>query len=415
MMGQEYSMFKKEFIKKMKESLGMRPAHLKKNTNIDTCERISGAKEIDYQELENRLKQISEKYKATGLTAAVVRNSRVEWSASFGYADMENGIAANRDTTYRVASISKAVTSMIVMTLWDKGIVDIDKDICEFLGFTVKNPYFPGTPITLRSLMTHTSSISDTGTYLQAVESGKGYPPLEDMLTPGRIGYSAKNFYRYEPGGLNYNYSNFGFGIIAAIIESVTGKRFNDYAREAVFGPLGLNASFLPNYISGPENIANIYRDGALSFSKATALKGEDRISKFPIGKLYLLAQGNLYISAVDLAGLMTVLMEGGVYEGKRILSKEAVDMINKAYSVKSGHGSKMRGLGIEITDSLVPGRQLRGHQGRAYGATNEMFYDITDKTGVVYLSNGSKYKKAFNGYAAIGSRIINAVYDEMK
>ena len=73
-----------------------------------------------------------------------------------------------------------------------------------------------------------------------------------------------------------------------------------------------------------------------------------------------------------------------------------------------------MNGLGLEITDNLFSGRRLRGHQGRAYGATNEMFYDITDKTGVVYLSNGSKYKKASNGYAAIGSEIINAVYDEI-
>lgn len=403
------------FITRMKESLSICPTYSQEDTDIDEGEQAAEIKNINYQRIENRLKQISEKYEATGLTVAVVRNGEVEWTTSLGYSDREEGIAANSDTTYRIASISKTITSMIVMTLWDKGIVDIDRDISSFLGFTVRNPYYPDIPITLENLMTHTSSISDKGTYLKAVESGRGYPPLADMLTPGSPAYDAKNFYRYKPGRLNYNYSNFGFGIIAAIVESVTGKRFSDYAMEAIFEPLQMDASFLPNHISCQEKVANIYRDGVLSFSKSTAFDGEKRISKFPMGQLYLLAQGNLYISAVDLARLMIVLMEDGVCEEKRILSKEAVDMMNKVRYIKHGWNKKMNGLGLEITDTLVGGRRLIGHQGRAYGATNEMFYDITDKTGVVYLSNGSKYKKAFNGYAAIGSDIINAVYDEMK
>lgn len=388
--------------------------HICKNTGADSTEKVRASKELDYKRLEERIKQISEKYKAAGLTVVVVRNGRIEWTTSFGCADRENKIAAGCDTTYRVASISKTVTAMIVMKLWDKGIVDIDKDVSSYLGFTVRNPHYPDMPITLENLMTHTSGISDRGTYLDAVESGRGYPPLEDILTPGRISYSAENFYRYKPGS-NYNYSNFEYGIIAAIVECVTGKRFYDYARDAIFGPLQLNAGFLPNWISGREKIANIYRNGVLSFSRETALSGIDRISKFPIGRLYLLAQGNLYISAVDLAKLMIVLMEDGTFEGKRILSVEAVDMINKVRTFRCNHHIKMNGLGIDITDKLAAGRLLRGHQGRAYGATNEMFYDITDKTGVVYLSNGSKYTKALNGYAAIGSGIINAVYDEMK
>lgn len=340
-------MFKKGFITRVKESLGIRPAPPRKNIGIDAGAKNRRTKKINYKRLEARIKKISGKYKAAGLTVAVVRDGKIEWTTSLGYADRENGIAAGKDTTYRVASISKTVTSMIVMTLWDKGIVDLNCDISKFLGVTVRNPHYPDVPITLEHLLTHTSSISDNGTYLEAVESGKGYPPLADMLTPRRSAYSEKNFYRYEPGS-NYNYSNFGFGIIAAIVESVIGKRFNDYAREAIFAPLNLDASFLPNDISKPEKVANVYRDGALSFSKATAFNGIDRISKFPIGRLYLLAQGNLYISAVDLAKLMTVLMEGGICGGKRILSREAVDMINKVRSVKYGHHDKLAGLGLE-------------------------------------------------------------------
>ncbi|KPU46284.1 putative penicillin-binding protein PbpX [Oxobacter pfennigii] len=390
---------------------------IKKFLGLNKSRNISGqepAKDIDYKRLEDRIKKISEKYKAAGISVAAVRNGVIDWTASLGYADKENKIAVTSATAFRVASISKVVTSMLVMSLWDKGIINLNEDISTYLGFKVKNPYYPDEPITLENIMTHTSSISDKGTYLAAVESGKGYPPLKEMLILEGAAYNMKNFYKYKPGSMNYNYSNFGYGIIAAIIESVTGKRFNDYAREAIFNPLNMNASYLPNYIEGAGNVANIYRDGALSFSKDIALKGEERVSKFLLGQLYLLAQGNLYISAPDMAKLMIVLMSDGGYEGARILSKEAVDVINKERTVALRGHNKMRGLGLHITHSLVKGRTLRGHQGRAYGATNEMFYDLEDKTGVVYLSNGSKYTKAFNGFAAIGSEIINAVYDEI-
>lgn len=403
------------FVTKVKESLGIWPAYSPRNKGVDAGEMVSGNRDIHYQRLEATLKKISERYKASGVTVAVVKNSAVEWTTSFGYADKEKGIAAKADTAYRIASVSKTAASMMVMTLWDKGIIELDKDISSYLGFTVRNPYHPDIPVTLKNLLSHTSSISDIGTYLKAVEAGTGFPALEDMLTPGRPAYDPKNFYKYEPGSPNFNYSNFGYGIIAAIVESVTGKRFSDYAREALFEPLNLDASFLPNYIKDQDRVASIYRNGSLSFSRENAFKGEERISKFPVGRLYLLAQGNLYISAVDLAKLMIVLMEGGICEGKRILSKEAVDMMSEVHFSRNNGFIRMYGLGLEITDRLVAGRRLRGHQGRAYGATNEMFCDIADKTGVVFLSNGSKDKKDFNGYAAIGSGIVNAVYDEMR
>jgi hypothetical protein len=111
----------------------------------------------------------------------------------------------------------------------------------------------------------------------------------------------------------------------------------------------------------------------------------------------------------------MILLMGDGTYGGVRILSKQAVDMINTVQWKGSSGMNKMRGLGLHITDDMVSGRTLRGHQGRAYGATAEMFYDVKDMTGVVYLSNGSKDVKAPNGFTAIGSEIVNEVYKNIK
>lgn len=382
------------------------------NRDEGTKTHIMNGRKPDYLKLNDRIQQISKKYKAIGLSLAVVRDGKIEWTISYGYSDKEMGIAANTQTVYRIASISKTVTAMALMTLYDKGLVELDSDISSYLEFQVVNPYFPDKHITLRSLLTHTSSISDYGTYIKAVESGKDFPLLTDMLITGRQAFSMKNFYHYDPESKNFAYSNFGYGIIAAVIESITGKRFSDYVRECLFEPLQLDASFLPSDISDSGKIANIYRGNELSFSRAKAMEGKERISRLPIGQLYILAPGNLYISADDLAKLMIVLMKSVTHEERSILSSEAVDMMNKTQSIKSSDANEMRGLGLHITDSLVKGRCLRGHQGRAYGATSEMFYDISDKTGVVYLSNGSKDVKARNGFTVIGSEIVNAVYD---
>lgn len=200
---------------------------------------------------------------------------------------------------------------------------------------------------------------------------------------------------------------------MGAIVESTTGKRFNDYAKEALFEPMNLDAGFLINDISNIEKVTNLYMGGRLNHSRTQALKEKNKSYSLPIGNNYRVANGNLYISAKDLAKLMAVLMNDGMYEDKRILSKDAVDLMEKIHWSGQSGFHKLQGLNLHITDDLVKGRRLYGHQGRAYGVTAEMFYDPEDRTGVVYISNGSVDVKAPNGFTSIGSDVINAVYEE--
>ena len=85
-------------------------------------------------------------------TVVLSRKGQVFLTWSFGGAD--------EDTCFRIASITKWVTAIGLMTLYDEGKLDLDKDISTYLGFTVRNPAYPNTPITARMLMTHTSSLS---------------------------------------------------------------------------------------------------------------------------------------------------------------------------------------------------------------------------------------------------------------
>ena len=99
--------------------------------------------------------------KTPGIAAAVVRGNQVVWSAGAGWADIERGIPTTRDTVFQLASVSKTVTCAGIMTLVEDGVLDLDADVNRYLPFKVQVPAVPGVPITMRALLTHTSAIRD--------------------------------------------------------------------------------------------------------------------------------------------------------------------------------------------------------------------------------------------------------------
>lgn len=139
-------------------------------------------KKPDFNRLNNKVEAIAKKYRAVGTSVVVVKNGKIVWTKNRGMADKEKKLAVTDETVYRIASISKTISNMAIMTLYDKGLVKLDGDIGGYLGFRVRNPSYPNTPITLQSILTHTSSISDYGTYSSILGTGKGYPPLRVCL-----------------------------------------------------------------------------------------------------------------------------------------------------------------------------------------------------------------------------------------
>ncbi len=142
---------------------------------------------------------------------------------------------AQKDSLWRAASSSKALAAVGVMKLVERGQLDLDVDVNQYLK-TWKVPATQSKPITLRHLLTHTSGLDDpfVGSGFLAV-SGEQKPLSTVMQTwlPARL---------YEPGEVRL-YSNFGYGLIGAVIEQVTGERYEDFMRSEVLEPLGMNHS----------------------------------------------------------------------------------------------------------------------------------------------------------------------------
>lgn len=353
--------------------------------------------------------------KIVGLSAAFVKGGEVVWSGGYGWADLERGRPAEPDTIYRIASVSKPITATALMQLWERGMFDLDDDIGDYLGYPVRNPRYPDDKITFRMLLTHTSSILDQGGYEAALRAPQP-PLLRDLLAPGGRAYTPATWGDYRPGS-RFNYSNFGAGIIGALVEVLSGERFNEYAKNHIFRPLGMDAGYELADIERLEKLAVIYRPAgdARFFPSADLLReGEapQRRPLLPLGNYYIGPAGSVRASVLDLAKFMISHMSGGEYRGVRILRRKTADLMHQLHWYGFGLGGMFRKMGLffHITDAFA-GRLLRGHPGEAYGLVGDMYFDRQEATGVILMVNGGYYSTLVSGFTDIEEEALNKVY----
>lgn len=343
--------------------------------------------------LNDAIKAAADKYGADAVQAAVISDGKVSAAGQYGWA-VKNSTPLAQDTKIRIASLSKTVVGMVTFRLVDEGKLSLDCDISDYLGFTVKNPYYPDEAITLRTLLSHTSSIVD----LTAPSS------LSELKTT----LSYKSSYRnVKPGSKSaYLYNNFGFDLIGAICETVTDDSLSDLAQAYFFDPMGIDASWIASDLP-KEKLANIYRDGGeIGLSIDTQLKNKDATAPAQVMRLYA---GGLYISAVDYAKLLTLFMNDGCYGGARYLSSESVEAMKTAQIARNSYSDQC--MPVMRCDGLYWQDSLYYHTGSAYGVYALYTFDDTTGTGVVVITTGAR--KAYDAYGmyAICGDISGKVY----
>jgi CubicO group peptidase (beta-lactamase class C family) len=134
-------------------------------------------------------------------------------------------------TPVRVASISKVAVALALHRLADRGLLRLDADVSDALGWRLRNPHHPDVPITIRQMMRHESSLSDAGGYV-GVLGGR----QRDRIGPASFSAAAP--------GMAFDYANLNQALLGEVIEQVTGKRFDRAVGELVFAPLGIEACF---------------------------------------------------------------------------------------------------------------------------------------------------------------------------
>lgn len=351
----------------------------------------------DTERFDREIAVLAEKYTVPGMSLCVFADGEIIHSVHFGYADTENEIPCGGETVYRVASVSKLISSIVLMTLCDRGEIDPYTDLEELTGL----PYnFPGSKdrVLLWHLMTHTAGLTDSYAY--------------EELSPTRYydaSYVMKQCYTYAAPGEKYNYCNFGAGTVGAIAEILTGEFFHDYADSALFSKLDMNAAYCADLLKDREKCANLYENDEEIHTPKTWGRSTAYYERFGLGNSYLSAQCELLISAVDLARLGILLSGNGSVDGVEILSQSAVDMINTPYAESEEFSLGL--LNRIYPDTVVPGRTICGHPGFALGNICGLFYDPSDGTGIALCTNSCYSRKSENGIYGILDESIKLTY----
>lgn len=347
---------------------------------------------------DKELKKILDNYEYAGINIIHATKKEIDYNVFYGYKSIEEKSLIDEDTIYRIASISKIEIALAVMSLVEKGLLDIYTDISNYLGFKVRNPKYPEVFITIEMLMTQTSSIND-GDY----EAGLGYDgvngpiidvKLEDLLNNTNYKYYTSKTYLDACPGTLWRYSNFGCGILACIIEKVSGMPYIEYVKKVLLDPLDIDGGYSIKQVKSLDKVASLYEwDNKLILERDINMFNEYCYPVYELGNNFRGPAGGLFISPKNLAKIMMMLMNKGIYNGVRILKEETVCEMFKIHwqGIASDPQYKKKGLQLILLDGYSK-ETLKGHFGCAYGLRSFMLFN--EEHGYIFMCNGANYKE---------------------
>jgi len=303
-----------------------------------------------------RMKSFVEKGTIAGAVTLVQRHGSLASLETVGYQDLETKKPMRPDTIFQIMSMTKPITAAGVMILMEEGKLALSdrvaKHLPEFQGMWMvdskdgdktRSLKRPSRPITIRDLLTHTS-----GMY-----GGLLLPPHGDMKNfmsktlAEVVAIGSQQPLDFEPG-TQWQYSNIGIAALGRIIEVLGDQPYEKFLESRIFQPLGMKDTYIFPPAEKFERIATAYTltDGKLKVMGEDTLGGGDL--KYRKGAKYPLPEGGLYSTAQDLAAFYQMMLSGGTYGGKRLLSRPTVDVMTALHTgdLQAGHSSGM-GYGL--------------------------------------------------------------------
>jgi CubicO group peptidase (beta-lactamase class C family) len=344
---------------------------------FSACKKAEVVAITNKSELDKLVDSEFKRLEMPGVACAAIKNDSIVYLGLKGYANRQEKIPFGKQTRMVVASVSKTVTATAVMQLYEQGLINLDQDINTYLPFQVRNPNYSDIEITVRMLLTHTSSISDVNYqpsiyYLFAYVD---YPETlmdfeQNYLSSSGSHYNKKNFSKNEPGKM-YEYSNIGASLIACLVEHVSKTSFNDYCKMNIFEPLGMNNTTW-FFSETPQNeLAIPYADNAIQ-----------NPSK-PFYSYPTYPDGHLMTTIDDFSKFTIAYLMNGKYKGFQLLKEETITTIlNENISISAGK------QGLMFYEHKQGQFDLWGHNGGDPGISTEMYFDRDKKVGYIMFNN---------------------------
>ena len=353
------------------------------------------------ENLEAEIQGIMRKLEVVGLSVAVVKKGELVYQHSFGLKNIENNTPVTNTDIFRIASISKSFSATSIMQLIEAGKLSLNDDFSNLVGFKVRNPKFPEAVITLKMVMSHTSSVNDSEGYLNL-----------DVINPAKNPDWAKCYNDYAPGK-GYQYCNLNYNMVGTIIEKLSGERFDRYVKHHILDPLGLYGGYCVDSLDSTR-FTTLYEYNSIQKAFVAAplayAPRREEIKNYVMGYSTPIFSptGGMKINATDLAKYMVMHMNYGKANGVKIMSKKHAKLMQTKVSEEEGYG-----LAIGHFNDLIPGKIITGHTGSAYGLYSAMFFHPKEKFGIVILSNGSN-ATYINGVNNVLRTVSNSLYNHL-
>jgi CubicO group peptidase (beta-lactamase class C family) len=334
---------------------------------LQACQKEVTAPQNIEQELINEV----DNFGIASVAVSIVSDKEILWEWVYGYASIEDEKPANRLTLYQFMSISKVFLAVSVMQLVEDGKLSLDDDINKHLPWSIRNPYYPDIPITIRMLLNHTSGMAHPNGERWEGEFyylyiGDSFPPLDEWLPeyliPGGSSYRSSVWKDFQPGQQEL-YSNIGTSLLALIIEEVSGSSYPEYCRKNIFDPLDMhNTGFLYAEVD----------------STLLAIPHLNRYNVYPLYNYKHYPGANLKSNLEDFSHFMIAMLNRGNYNGIQILEPSSVDRMFEMNNSSTG---------ISLIWKHCPGDCI-GHSGGGEGFSSrfELFPDRNK--AMIILSN---------------------------
>jgi CubicO group peptidase (beta-lactamase class C family)/D-alanyl-D-alanine dipeptidase len=299
------------------------------------------------------------------LSIALVDDQTVVWARGLGYTDVARSTGASISTVYRVGSVSKPITALVLMMLVEQGLIDLDAPVTRYLpDFRPRNPF--GKQITLRQMLSHRSGLvreSPVGSYFDATA-----PSLEKMVA------SLNDTTLVFAPEARTSYSNAAVSVAGYVLERTRKAPFAEVMKKSLLDPLGMKSS---SFALTPALKERLPRAAMWTYHRP--------LFDAPQFELGTPPAGNLYSTVSDMSRLMSFLFAGGrTADGKQLLKRETLGQMYTPQFVKKGQKS---GFGIGFFVSEFEGRLRIGHGGAVYGYATEFAALPDSKLGVVVIA----------------------------
>jgi CubicO group peptidase (beta-lactamase class C family) len=327
---------------------------------------------------------VGELYKNNELSGniLVASNGQITYKHSFGYADVAGTVLNNDSSAFQLASVSKTFTAVAILQLKEKGRLKLDDAVIKYL------PDFPFDNITIRQLLSHTSGLID----FQVFE-GPHSADTNKIFSNADIIPAIKNDKEailFKPGE-KWSYSNIGFGLLALIVEKITGMPFQDYLTKYIFKPVKMSHTYIttPLMIVADRNRTNNY--DFLSY-EPSQLKRVDSMQRYKIPYIILrgtMGNGNIISTTEDMLHFDQALYTAKLLKQNTLQEAfEPTKLNNGQYAIRGQKNLKAYyGLGWMILCDSTYGKVVF-HSGGTPGEVNMFLRNISRKQTVIVLDN---------------------------